>query len=125
MTGTLIKGDQASILLRDGEVLDGIRTPVSQGNVCTYCDKPILEGWFYWEADGSTLDELTGPFPSWRHADGTEGHGERFHDNDHGFISPKNRCPQCEGFDLSYRDTGYGTVITCPCGYDKYHDRGD
>ncbi|MEU4534344.1 hypothetical protein AB0G15_05715 [Streptosporangium sp. NPDC023825] len=55
------------------------------------------------------------------HADGAPGHGEN---ND--FISKKNRCANCRGFNVSYEETGYGTIARCgDCGHAPYYDRGD
>lgn len=119
----------ANVLLRPGEVLEEIVTPVTAGELCTYCGRPIVQGRFHWLDDNGQpqrMDALYGgavmSFPSWRHSDGSEGHGEDRH-----LVLPKRRCPDCGAFDsLLERDTGYGSDITCSaCGYSRYYDRGD
>lgn len=117
-----------AIFLRPREVLEEIVTPVTSGDLCTYCEKPIVEGRFHW-LDDNGEPRLYAPmfggevqsFPSWRHADGTDGHG------DLRIVSPKRCCPECGAFDtLSDRETGYGSVGTCSaCGWSRYFDRGD
>lgn len=115
-------------LAREREVLERISTPESEGNVCGYCEKPIAEGWFHWlEDDGQPhrMDPMYGgeieSYPSWRHADGSPGHG------DLSTVYPKYRCPGCKAFDtVNVRDTGYGSDCHCTaCGWHKYFDRGD
>lgn len=123
------------LLLRPTEVLDAIITPESDGNVCVYCEKPIVQGRFHWtdeHGEPRRNDAMYGggimDFPSWRHADGTEGHGvTRFGEFDHGVILPKYRCPQCQAFDtVDQKDTGYGSLCNCTaCGWHAYYDRGD
>jgi hypothetical protein len=107
------------IHLREREVLACILTPDSEGERCTYCKKPIVEGRFYWLGeDGQPrrqdpawgLGERIMTFPSWRHADGSPGHG----DDGHLVLRDANRCPRCKSFDtISIRDTGYGSDCTC------------
>lgn len=111
-----------SLWTRDGESFLAIRDP-DPGN-CTACGQPLIEGWFRW--DGWTPDPGAGAlfsddgrFTSLRHADGSPNHASRFG------LDAKNRCPECKGDQLGYRDTGYGTVASCPCGWSKYTDRGD
>lgn len=114
--------------LRPREVLEEIITPVTSGERCVYCGKPIIQGSFHWlDDDGEPVRSLpmfggeVQSFPSWRHADGSDGHG------DLRVVSPKRRCPACGAFDtLTDRDTGYGTEVTCSgCGGNHYYDRGD
>jgi hypothetical protein len=138
MTQT-IETDGATILLRTREVLEKTITGLAAGDLCTYCDRPIVQGLFHWNDErGQPLREdpmyhggKPGPvqsFPSWRHADGTEGHGvHRFGPNDHGVILTKDRCPDCGAFDsLTRRDTGYRDLLDCAeCSYHSYYDRGD
>lgn len=119
----------AHVFLRPREVLEEIITPVSSGELCTYCELPIVLGRFHWLDDSGQpqrSDAMFGgavmSFPSWRHANGSEGHG-----GERTLVLPKPRCPDCGAFDsLSDRDTGYGSDITCSaCGSSHYYDRGD
>jgi hypothetical protein len=118
------------ILLRPREVLERIITPVSEGERCTYCKKPIAEGRFHWLGEdgqprrshpsfGGEIES----FPDWRHADGTPGHG---HDG-RLVMRDNDRCPECGEFDtITRQETGYGCNSECTaCGWHKYFDRGD
>jgi hypothetical protein len=118
-----------TIFLRQREVLERITIPESEGELCTYCGKPIVEGLFHWLGeDGQPVRQhqsyggAVESFPSWRHADGSEGHGY-----DHCLLLAKERCPSCKAHGtLTRRGTGYGDDITCTaCRWNKYFDRGD
>lgn len=101
---------------RPGEEFIAMRDP-DPGN-CTRCGAPLAEGIFRWaDATPDPLFGNNGQFSSLRHADGSPNHDAPM------FTKP--RCPECRGEELSYRDTGYGTVASCPCGWSKYTDRGD
>ena len=102
---------------------------MTSGELCVYCNLPIVLGRFHWldsNDQPQRYDRMFGgavmSFPSWRHANGSEGHGQ-----DRDLVLPKPRCPDCGAFDsLSDRDTGYGSDITCSaCGGSRYYDRGD
>ncbi|WP_100475669.1 hypothetical protein [Mycobacteroides abscessus] len=117
------------VFLRPREVLEEIVTPVTVGQLCTFCDLPIVQGRFHWLDENDQpqrYDQAFGgavmSFPAWRHANGTAGHGQ-----DRTLVFPKPRCPDCGAFDtLSERDTGYGTDTTCSaCSSSHYYDRGD
>lgn len=104
---------------REGESFLAVRD-LDPGN-CTACGQPLIEGWFCWDnwlQDPADPFPNTGRFPALRHADGSPNHGRFDPDT-------KNRCPECRGEQLSYEDTGYGTIARCPCGWNKYTDRGD
>lgn len=118
------------ILIRDREVLEAIITPESDGNRCTYCEKPIVQGRFHWNDEhGEPVRSHSShggdiqSFPDWRHVDGTPGHGADLVS----LVLPKDRCPSCRAFDsIDIRDTGYGSDCTCTaCGWHTYYDRGD
>jgi hypothetical protein len=120
------------VFLRDREVLDLIITAESAGERCVYCRLPVVQGRFHWLNDDGTPVLQGGVsnsgeivrFPSWRHADGSPGHGV-----DGYLVIAEGRCPECGAYDsdaLSRRDTGYGDDVTCTaCGWNKYFGRGD
>lgn len=105
---------------REGESFLGVRD-ADPGN-CTVCSRPLIDGWFRWDdwtPDPESPFPGTGRFTSLRHADGSPNHASRFG------LDAKNRCPDCKGEDLSYKDGNYGTTARCPCGWNQYTDRGD
>jgi hypothetical protein len=64
------------VFIRPGEVLDRIITLESAGKRCRACHAPIVRGVFrFTDAVAQFHPEVTLSFPSWRHADGSPGHG--------------------------------------------------